>query len=64
MKKIKQKISEMPQKQAEKRSIPSKKKNVIPKDLGPLIASARRRAFFENLEVNDESVDLVDSRED
>ena len=63
-KKTKGKITHIPQRQTEERGISSKKKNAILKDLGPLIASSRRRAFFEELHLNDESIDLVDSREE
>ena len=62
-KKSKMKIIELPTKQTEKRGIAPKKKETILKDLGPLISSSRRRAFFENLVTNVESVDLLDSRE-
>ena len=63
-KKVKKVISQMPKVQTEKRGISSKKKNAILKDLGPLIASKRRSTFFENLSVNEESVDLTDCREE
>ena len=53
----------MPEKQSGDRGISSSKKNKILQNLA-LLMPENRRKFFENLTVNDESVDLVTEQEE
>ena len=62
-KKVKANLSKLPEKQERKRGITSKKKNVILSELGSLIPSSRI-SFFENLTVNENVVDLVNTRDE
>ena len=60
--KTKKSISDMPLRRTEKRGICEKKKSEILKNLSTVFP-ATRRSFFENLLVNDDSVDLMTERE-
>ena len=55
---VKKSIKIMPRQQQQERGIKSKKKETILKNLSSLMP-VNRRAFFENLPIDETSVDLV-----